>query len=917
MPPLRIGLSASAAPLVAAVSCASTAAAQTVFINEMHYDNAGRDEGEAVEIAGPTGTDLTGWSLVLYNGNGGALYDSVDLDGILPTSCEHLGVLAVDTPGLQNGSPDGVALLDGTGNLVQFLSYEGTFTAANGPAAGATSVDIGVSEGSSTQVGDSLQLASSGWCPAAPNTFGECNADQVTEPGGHEPPRLFIHEIQGSGPTVTLPGATVTVEAIVVGDFQAQTQLGGFFLQEEDADIDADSQTSEGIFVFCGSCPVDVSVGDQVEVTGSAYDFFGMSQLSATTASAVRVVSHTQPLPTPATVDLPFDTTLRSPDAFYEPLEGMLVRFTDELTVDESYQLGRFGQLLLSEGGRLRQFTDGSEPSAAGLQEHQRDLAARRIILDDDNNTGNNALANGGPVFHPQPGLSASHFLRGGDTIEGLTGVLHWSWAGWSGTDAWRLRPVTEVFSYEFERVNQRQREPQDVGGSLTVASLNVLNYFTTLDLGSAGCGPAGDLDCRGAHSPVELQRQTDKLVSALCAIDASIVGLIELENNATESLEGIVRALAAAGCNEYRFINTGVIGSDAIKVGVIYEPGMVAPVGLTAILDDLSFTDPAKTGEPKNRPAMAQTFVELSSGEQLTVVVNHLKSKGSPCGPGDDAPDTGVGSCNLTRTLAAEAEAEWLATDPTGTGSKNILILGDLNAYRMEDPIDALVAAGYTDLITRLGGDDAYTYLFDGQLGSLDYALASAALLPKVTGATAWHINADEVPLLDYNDTVRDAGERPFEAKPTALPLFDSGPYRSSDHDPVIVGLQLAPPVPHCRERRATIYVREGRIVGGPVDGHRYFGVLVGSSGEDVIVGTDRGELILALSGNDIVCSGNGHDTVFAWSGRDAVEGEAGNDWLFGGTGSDELCGGPGNDLLHGGRGQDTCTSGVSIGCE
>jgi hypothetical protein len=201
----------------------------------------------------------------------------------------------------------------------------------------------------------------------------------------------------------------------------------------------------------------------------------------------------------------------------------------------------------------------------------------------------------------------------------------------------------------------------------------------------------------------------------------------------------------------------------------------------------DPSFND------DKNRPALAQTFEEIATGAKLTVVVNHLKSKGSPCDDVGD-PDLGDGqaNCNLTRTSAATALVNWLTTDPTNSGDPDFMIIGDLNSYRMEDPIDALKAGGYTDLLDALIGADAYTYLFDGQLGYLDYAMSNGNLTGQVTGVTAWHINADEIPLFDYNDEFLDSGEASFERESSSLPIFEDNAYRASDHDPVVVGLQL-----------------------------------------------------------------------------------------------------------------------------
>jgi hypothetical protein len=200
---------------------------------------------------------------------------------------------------------------------------------------------------------------------------------------------------------------------------------------------------------------------------------------------------------------------------------------------------------------------------------------------------------------------------------------------------------------------------------------------------------------------------------------------------------------------------------------------------------------------DTKNRPVLAQTFEQNPQGARLTVAVNHLKSKGSSCASLGD-PDLGDGqaNCNVTRTTAAAALADWLATDPTGSGDPDFFILGDLNAYAKEDPITTLAAKGYVDLIADRNGPDAYSYVFDGQLGYLDYALANSTLSPQVKGVTEWHINADEVNLLDYNDDIRDPAEASWDPKPDALPLYGPDAYRSSDHDPVVIGLNLGSPI-------------------------------------------------------------------------------------------------------------------------
>ncbi|MBK8984726.1 MAG: ExeM/NucH family extracellular endonuclease [Chloroflexi bacterium] len=635
-------------------------------------------------------------------------------------------------------------------------------------------------------------------------------AAQVTDQDSDDPPDIMaanyvwsfttytppssvtkIHAIQGSGSTAA--SGTFTIEAIVTGDYQGVAgvddyKLDGFFIQEEDADADANPVTSEGIFVYCATCPTDVTVGDLVQVTGASSEYFNMSQLNATTAGAVTVLSSVNPLPSPTAVSLPIPGVTATDlagaqaqiNAYFEPFEGMLVTISQELTVTEYFELSRYGQVVLAQNGRFRQFTDANPPSAAGYTAHLIDKARRTIILDDDSNQQNHALFQNAPVFHPTPGFSITNYLRGGDTIANLTGVLHWSFAGLIGTDAWRIRPVTSNFNYNFTAVNTRSTSANDVGGNTAVASFNVLNYFTTFNV-------------RGAHSAAELDRQAAKIVAAIEGLNADVIGVMEIENNNDGAIANLVSRLnATAGAGTYAYIPTGTVGTDQITVGVIYKPGRVTPVGTAQILTAAAFTDPNNTGTARSRPAVAQTFDTIITGERFTVVVNHLKSKGScPASGADTDQNDGQGCWNDTRQKGTSyLVSTWLPTLAATVGDPDFLILGDLNAYRREEPITNIVNAGYADLLDDLLGAPAYGYVFDGQLGYLDHALASPTLYEQVTGVTEWHINSDEVNLLDYNDTLQDTGEANFDVKPAALPLYEANAYRSSDHDPVLVGL-------------------------------------------------------------------------------------------------------------------------------
>ena len=412
-------------------------------------------------------------------------------------------------------------------------------------------------------------------------------------------------------------------------------------------------------------------------------------------------------------------------------------------------------------------------------------------MLNDNNDNQNDAIFGPDadePYFYEIPGFSITNRFRGGDSITGLTGAMSWAFG------EWRVTPTPEAFDYTFVPNNARPAAPDPVGGTLQVASFNVLNYFTTLDTGAPACGPSGTLGCRGANSSAELDRQRDKIVSALATIDADVVGLVELENNGTASLSDLVGGLnAVVGTGTYDFVDTGTIGTDAIKVGFIYKPAVVAPVGDFAILD--SSVDP-RFIDTKNRPVLIQTFEEIVSAARVTVAVNHLKSKGSSCDDvGDPNLQDGQGNCNQTRTDAVAALVDYLATDPTGSHDPDFLILGDLNAYAMEDPISTAESAGYTNLIETFNGSDAYSFVFDGQLGYLDHTLSNSSLTPQVTGVTEWRINADEVNVLDYNDGIRDPGEASFERKSNALPVYEANAFRSSDHDPLVMGLDMGDP--------------------------------------------------------------------------------------------------------------------------
>jgi predicted extracellular nuclease len=600
-------------------------------------------------------------------------------------------------------------------------------------------------------------------------------------------PYTPIPAIQGSGSGTTMAGS-VSTEGVVVGDYEgAQPALRGFYLQDPQGDND--STTSDGIFVFDNGRD-EVHVGDRVRVSGTAGEFEGQTQISAP-AGGVKACG-TATVPEPTAVQLPVPAGVGDLD-YLERFEGMLVRFPQRLYVTEHFQLGRFGQVTLSSGGRLQVPTAIVAPGAAAIAkeaENQRN----QIILDDLFNDQNADPIVFGRLGNP---LSASNTLRGADSTVGLTGVMTYTWAGNSASgNAYRVRPAGALPS--FEPTDPRPASPPAVGGNLKVGAMNLLNFFNTFDgVGTgkpwacAGGVGGAEMDCRGADDAGEFDRQWPKTVAAIKLLNPDVLGIMEIENDGygpDSAIQFLVDKLnAATSAGKYAFIDadagTGqvnALGTDAIKVGILYQPARVKPVGATAVLNSDAFVN-GGDAFPRNRPSLAQAF-QFGNGERFVLDANHLKSKGSAC----TVPDTGDGqaNCAVVRTTSAALLASWLATDPTGAGDSDVLLVGDLNSYAKETPIAALETAGYTNLIAARLGPEAYSYAFDGEWGYLDYALGTSSLTAQVSGVGEWHINADEPAVLDYNDDFKSPGQ--------LSSLYAPDQFRISDHDPVVVGLDL-----------------------------------------------------------------------------------------------------------------------------
>ncbi|EDP99116.1 extracellular nuclease, putative [Shewanella benthica KT99] len=383
------------------------------------------------------------------------------------------------------------------------------------------------------------------------------------------------------------------------------------------------------------------------------------------------------------------------------------------------------------------------------------------------------------PVRYPAPGLSASNTVRVGDIITGLDAVMHY------GFGQYRLMPMDTV---NFVADNARTSAPMLAEGSnLILASFNVLNYFN-----GDGAG-AGFPTPRGADTAAEFTRQRDKIIAAMVAINADVLGLMEIENDGFGSESAIADLVSglnqAIGETRYAYVSAetaGGIGTDAITVGMIYRLDKVSLDGAAKVLSSanspLDENNNPLFNDGKNRPMLTQGFRHLDSDEVIVVAVNHFKSKSSDCDSlGDPNMNDGQGNCNLTRTRAAEAVSLWLAAE---YGEADVLVMGDLNAYAEENPLTALKNAGFTELFDHLDKENAYSYVYSGESGQLDHALANANLLDKIIDVTEWHINTDEPRLLDYNQE--------FKSDAQLTDLYNADAYRSSDHDPVVISVLL-----------------------------------------------------------------------------------------------------------------------------
>lgn len=598
-----------------------------------------------------------------------------------------------------------------------------------------------------------------------------------------------IDRIQGTSAETPYLGQVVTTRGVVTATYPSGG-FEGYYIQTAGTggDLGADHSASDGIFIYSPDTVDDVVAGDFVEVTGTAGEYFGLSQITVGAGGMTKPAEAAEAVKA-ATVAYPAD------DAGRETLEGMLVQPTTAFTVSDNYALNQYGEITLAVGDTpLVQPTEIAPPGTPENTAVAADNAARAVKLDDGATTN---FLRGAAMNQPLPYLTPEQPVRVNSSATFSSPVvLDFR------NSAWKFQPLTELTAANAAEVqpvtfeNSRPDAPENVGGNVKIASFNVLNYFTTTGDQLAGCSyyedragnpitVRGGCDARGAANAENLERQEAKIVAAINGLDADVVSLEEIENSAKfgkdrdEALATLTAALNEAAPGVWDYVRSpeqlpALENEDFIRTAFIYKKEVVEAVGESVILDDNDAFSNA-------RKPLAQSF-NLPGGEDSTkflVIANHFKSKGSGTGENADQGD-GQGASNADRVEQATALVAFADQLKKDAGTDKVFLAGDFNSYSAEDPMQVLYDAGY---INQGSKTDGYSYVFSGLVGSLDHILASPAADATVSGVDVWNINAVESVALEYS-----------RYNYNATNLYEPNQFRASDHDPVIVGLDLTP---------------------------------------------------------------------------------------------------------------------------
>ncbi|WP_333014442.1 ExeM/NucH family extracellular endonuclease [Vibrio vulnificus] len=672
-----------------------------------------------------------------------------------------------------------------------------------------------------------------------------------------------IGEVQGeaySSPLIE-SGYTSKDEYLVTGVVSAvaTSLVKGFYLYDDNAD--GNVKTSDGVFVKTSGAVSKDMIGQQICVRAKVNEDYGMTTLLPT-GNIWEVKNSTPVEVTPVKLERidSDDDTFRST---LERLEAMPVVLVEDMDAAEGNQDMRVSRTFSFDysAKRNNMVIAYKRPNPQPNQDHVAGSDAAkaqtaqnkdyRIVVESDEKPADGKI----PYYPEFASDPHNNYIRINDSVVGMTGVLHYSY------NEFRLIPTANVTKANFVHNTPRTSSPVikesygDDGFTIKVATQNVLNYFNS---------PYGGHDNqfgdnRGAESQQEFERQQAKIVEAIYGLDADIVGLMEVENNGFGDFSAIRELLEAINAKYYkenykdrfaresihnRYVFVGfdkngdqvldqfdTIGSDAITTGIIYRPSKVSVIAGKVIpmpwqdapmivdADGKPVVDGkgelAESGKNYQRNTVAATFRVLNTGKQLTVSVNHLKSKGSTCW--DDyvgtkaVDDDAQGSCENFRV----ASTYHLGQEMAKIGGDQI-VLGDMNSYAHEDPMlvltsnptkKALKAADYIKVgnkwqfngeqgpvITQTfgfinavdyktpAGETSWSYSYNDEVGSLDHLLITSSLKSRLVDAVDWHINAPESTLFDYSNKYKggDSNE--------ANPFYKDDAFRSSDHDSALV---------------------------------------------------------------------------------------------------------------------------------
>ncbi|WP_194785576.1 ExeM/NucH family extracellular endonuclease [Actinomyces haliotis] len=787
--------------------------------------------GAASATCALTGTVEAGGTFLVIGGsngsNGAALTGDEACAAVNPAAAS--GTLAIVRGTTARTFPSGTSTADA--DVVDLLgwgsaaSYEGTAAQAAGStaeslqrAASGTDTDDNAADftaGAPTPTGSGTTPNPEPTAEPSTSPTAEPTAEPTSVPTATPTAStVSIADIQGTGDSTALAGQTVTTRGVVTAVY-ATGGFSGYYIQTPGSGTaKKPGDASDGLFVYDGDGAASLAVGDCLDVTGTAGEYNGLTQLSK--VSARTAVADCAPA-TPVEIS---ESSWIPTDADKEPYEGMLLRLTGSWTVTDNYSTNQYGQLGLAVGDEpLYNATDVVAPGAEATA-YEASNAAKEINLDDGSSW--NYTSSKTAQAQPLPYLVADDPVRAGAAVTFTKDVVLDYRFGWN------LQPQAQVNGTTNSPVtweNTRTAAPQ-VGDTASVASFNVLNYFTDLGQDETGCSAYEDKDgnpvtaksceVRGAYTPIAFEHQQAKIVAAINELDASVVGLEEIENSAKfghdrdASLAQLVDALnAAAGETKWTYVPSpttrpALADEDVIRNAFIYQPALVTTVGESSILDDAAFNGTA-------RQPLAQAFkaVGADDSQHFVVITNHFKSKGSVLsGEGNADSGDGQGANNAQRVLQAKAltafAAQW-SDLPT-------VILGDFNSYSKEDPITTIESAGYRlidAVVAEQGGSVGKSYQFDGRIGSLDHVLLNDKAAALVTGGKVWDVNADESIAFEYsreNDNVTQ--------------LWAGNPYRASDHDPVKVGLRLATEPVMPADVAAAAASGKGEVLQGDWDG-------------------------------------------------------------------------------------------------